>query len=420
MRPAGASRVPPPEYTPQVLPEHLPDGCLSIAVFGPGKGEAIVVRLPDGTVGVVDGCREPTRGDPTGRGDPARELLHGLAEASGAPERFRLAFVCLTHPHADHYGGVGQLLSAFQGRVDQVWAVEHTSSHLMDALLAWTEHTYGGKRRMPDWEEVKGLERVLDGFHRARKEGESRLTLLSHGKPLLGPCLVDTHPLTITACGPADGDLDEAIKDLFAALQVVRKGRATMGKRFDVNRLSGAILLQWGGASVLLGGDLLRGTGPHSGWELARSRIDREVQIVNVAHHASEEAHDEALWTRMRPALSIVTPFMFGKKPNPPRPEQITALARTSVVAITSPPVWEGEPLRPKPMHPRGSPIRTFEPRNSALSLTPSNTGGSIRNAVAVAMDATGAITHFVLAGEADVYLAPDEAPLGRTARQEL
>ena len=82
--------------------EHLPKGTLSIAVFGPGKGEAIVVRLPDGSVGVVDGCREP-KDTETGRGDPVRELLDRIK----CPE---LAFVCLTHPHDDHYAGLGRLL----------------------------------------------------------------------------------------------------------------------------------------------------------------------------------------------------------------------------------------------------------------------------------------------------------------------
>jgi glyoxylase-like metal-dependent hydrolase (beta-lactamase superfamily II) len=45
-------------------------------------------------------------------GDPMRELLNGLEASGGGPAPFRLAFVCLTHPHDDHYGGLGRLLGA--------------------------------------------------------------------------------------------------------------------------------------------------------------------------------------------------------------------------------------------------------------------------------------------------------------------
>jgi hypothetical protein len=399
-----------------IRPNHLSKDALSIAVFGPGKGESIVVQLPDGSVGVVDGCREPLDpDDPKGTGDPVRELLQQMqAERGGSA--FSLAFVCLTHPHDDHYAGLGRLLGAFHGNINEVWTVPHITPRYHGALLSWItkERTNrrkhpgrkkpAGQQEMPDVESVKGLERVLVGFEAARTQGKSRLTYLSHNQ-ILGSRTIGSHPLSIKACGPAHGDLEEALNELLLSLPGGR-GSGQPPRHYDPNLTSGALLIRWGKSAVLLGGDLLCGTGPHSGWQLAGTAIDDEVQVVNVAHHASLGAHDSALWSRMKPALAIVTPFKFAAGDQPPEPAQITALAQSSVVAITSPPAWNGEAGCPRRMHPSDSPVRSFDPKNSALELTPSRDAAAVRNAVAVSLDASGNITRFVLAGEADVYIA--------------
>lgn len=412
MRPGGTSRVPVPEHVDALHPAHLSKGVLSVAVFGPGKGEAIVVRLPDGSVGVVDGCREPLDPrHPEGRGDPVRELLRQIEKEHRDPATFRLAFVCLTHPHDDHYAGLGRLLDAFRGRIDEVWTVPHVTPQHRKALLIWISKERArrkkrtGREEMPDAEAIKGLERVLTGFETARVRDRSLLQYLSHQK-ILRDRTIDSHSLSIRACGPADGDLDQAIKDLLVSFREKRGQKQHLGS-YDPNLTSGALLIRWGKSTVLLGGDLLCGSGPHSGWQLAGTAIGDEVQVVNVAHHASREAHDEILWSRMKPALAIVTPFKFAAGNQPPKPAQITALAQTSVIAITSPPAWESAAGNPIRMHPSDSPVRQFDPKNSALELTPSKDARAIRNAVAVSLDAFGHITRFVLAGDADVYLAP-------------
>jgi hypothetical protein len=185
---------------------------------------------------------------------------------------------------------------------------------------------------------------------------------------------------------------------------------------FDLNIASGALLIRWEQAGVLLAGDLLCGSAEDSGWRHACAHVDGPVQVVNVAHHASEEAHDEALWAKISPVLAIVTPFNYGathdverkgsryKVRYPPRPERIASLAGSSTVAITSPPRWDDEPHVPRPI--RSIAARpVFGEKNSAMTITPSSDADMAhRNAVAVSLDATGAIRWFVLAGRADVY----------------
>ncbi len=401
MKPGASNRVPDAEYVTEILPEHLPDDLLSIAVFGPGTGEAIVVRLPDGTIGIVDGCREPQKKDPRGRGDPIRELLTKFENKASAS--LRIGFVCLTHAHADHYRGLGKLINAYQGRIDHLWTVSHAIPKYENALREWLELIRAGIT--PDEEDILGLTLVLEQLHQERLRVESSnptgYAQLSAQKHLLKRS-VNGRDVIIEACGPADGDLEDAHNQLANILDAASKGDK-VSRSHDPNLTSGALLLRWGYAGVLLGGDLLSGKKESSGWQRAAHQIDCAVQVVNVAHHASEEAHDAALWAKISPALAIVTPFMHGQAPYPPRPDQIVELAKSSVVAITSPPVWDGEVNPPKAMSGAKSTARL--PTPSPLLSSPSTKDpGARRNAVSVSLDATGTIRRFVLAGRADVY----------------
>ena len=403
------NRVPRHRYVDEILPEHLPDGLLSVVVFGPGRGEAIVVRLPNGTVGVVDGCREPARGDkdPLGTGDPVRELIHLL----GPP---RLLFACLTHPHDDHYSGLGRLIEAYEKRIEHVWSVD-MGGPALKALLATHTRIRARGEALPDMQKVKGLERVITRFSEAHKQHGSSPNFLHAGIPLLDEPM-DFGRITVKACGPGPADLIRLRDTLYGAVKSSVEEGEVVNEDFDLNIASGALLIRWEQAGVLLAGDLLCGSDKSSGWQHACRHVDGPVQVVNVAHHASREAHDEALWAKMSPAIAIVTPFNHGathdvkrngsstKTKYPPRPEQIASLAKSATVAITSPPHWDDERNAPKAR--RSLATKTiFGGKNSALTITPSpESDTSHHNAVAVSLDATGAIRRLVLAGRADVY----------------
>ncbi|WP_437306998.1 MBL fold metallo-hydrolase [Sorangium sp. So ce388] len=410
------SRVPEPGIVTEILPDHMPDGMLSIAIFGPGEGEAIVIRLPDGSVGIVDGCREPEGGAADGRGDPVRELLIKLANERPDVNGFRIEFVCLTHPHADHYRGLGRLLEAYEDKINEVWKATHLTPHHEKALVEWLDLTRAGGA--PDEEVLNGLKRIIDRFERAKKICRNGLKHLGQDKLLFTSTRrVKGYKVSIEACGPADVDIDDAGNDLVALLKAAEQS-GTVSRKHDPNLTSGAVLLRWGRSAALLAGDLLRGSGPKSGWQLARQQIKCKVQVVNVAHHASEGAHDETLWTSMGPDLAIVTPFKYGVGDNPPRPDRIRSLARTSVVAITSPPQWQDAAGNPVGM--RSIAPKSFKPKNSVLPrIAPSNAADARRNAVSVSLDAAGNIKRFYLAGKADVYLAPDEASASATVHDE-
>lgn len=411
MKPDG-KRVPHPQREARILPGHLAPDALSIVVFGPGKGESIVVIFPDKSVGVVDGCREPTH-EASGRGDPVREFLDDWAKAQGG--NLRLRFVCLTHPHDDHYAGLGRLLGAYRGKVDSVWTVVHVGDQYAKPLMKFVETTRAGRDVLPDGAAVKGLERVLAELNAAYKPkpqgGGSEAMLLQKGMGLFQENM-GGKSLVISACGPATKDILNAHNELIDGLMELAENEEHR-TRFDPNAVSGALLIRWGQAGVLLGGDLLCAQGRYFGWDEVHGAVEPPIQVVKAAHHASKEAHHEPLWKRLGTdlALAIVTPFKKAEGSMPPRPEQISQLAQDTVVAITSEPEWEKDAANPVPLRKAGTGKTrargVTSARNTALKLSPAPGAADIHNAVAVSLDATGKLVRLVLAGKADIYEPP-------------
>ena len=77
---------------------------LTIHVISSGIGESIVIGLPDKKWGVID-CYTP---DIT---DPSKNPTIDFLRKNGVKE---LEFICLTHPHSDHYRGLRDLLLCFK------------------------------------------------------------------------------------------------------------------------------------------------------------------------------------------------------------------------------------------------------------------------------------------------------------------
>jgi beta-lactamase superfamily II metal-dependent hydrolase len=402
-----------PRRVDEILPEHLQKGLLNIVVFGPGRGEAIVVVLPDGQLGVVDGCREPEDHD-SGRGDPVRELLAHISHHRD-DRQMRLRFVCLTHPHDDHYGGLGRLLYAYQGRVDEVWSPVEVGDRYAQAYRKWLELSQEPSV-VQDREILRGLDRVLAAMRSQDAHGHPRPRHLDQDKLLVRPTKMYGAELSIWGVAPSATDLRLGLDALIERLRALEQPNppSNSSSSFDPNDASGALLLCWGKTRVLLAGDLTQGAHPHRGWQSARASIQGPVQIVNVAHHASEGAHDGELWTEMRPRLAIVTPFKNAKDNQPPKPGDIKRLlASNARVVITTRPKWNWEETAdtlPIP-DPAGNVLRSSSParrrgapKNDILGATDAPSFDDRRNAVATAIDRHGAIRSLVLAGQANLY----------------
>lgn len=379
-----------PIFAPKVTSAHLLDGHLSIVVFGPGEGEAIVVRLPNGDVGVVDGCCD--------RDDPVLELVRSLNVG-------RLSFVCMTHPHDDHFKGLDAILKEYSDRIDSIWENGAVTARNYESWVEWMRLRQGRRKPIGD-EKMARLRKELDEpltriyleMGNAMERYPNSYSALRTRMQLVAPRLVENVVFEVCAWGPREYDFLQASQKLLEWFRNRKKGDDNVPV-FDPNAASGALLLRWGDSRILLAGDLL-----NESWSMIAPDA-AEVQVVNVAHHASHKAHHDLLWEKMRPSLAIVTPFMHASGSQPPRPEDVQRLASSCRVAVTSPPKWL-ELNRPDWPRPTAA-IQTPKVGLKSASSTPAvvASGSDDRyNAVAVSMDAKGRIVQVVLAGRARFY----------------
>ena len=88
-----------------------PRGVLRVSALDVAQGDAILVDFPDGRVMLVDGGGLPGGGLDVGR--------RVIAPALAARRRTRIDVVVLTHPHADHAGGLPSALRDVE--VGELW-----------------------------------------------------------------------------------------------------------------------------------------------------------------------------------------------------------------------------------------------------------------------------------------------------------
>ncbi len=384
--------------------EDLPEGYLHVAVFGPGEGEAMVVRLPDGRAGVVDGCGHD--GATNDKQNPVRKLLEELKV--GGPRQ--LLFACLTHPHADHFRGFDQVLERWLP--EHLWWSCTYERKSFKHYLRYLELREGASAdAQPEQGTASELKRVIEAINRrADEQGDEagmrvRAQYLSDRKTLLMHAMEGRGKVSIEGLLPSTASLREAeanaLKDV-ESLKAAGDKEKNQKRTFDPNEISGALLLEWGQTRVLLGGDALEGdAGKPSGWSSLHAPLSH-VQMVKIPHHASTKAVSRELWRQMQPQLGVVTCVKYAKGAQPPRPEILKELleTRTHIFATSKPEWWTAAQhgLKAEPVYEeKAEPPTTQAPGKKLKATAASNKD----NAVVVRMNDQGRICKVLLFGEA-------------------
>ncbi len=384
-----------------VKPEDFLDGYLHVVVFGPGHGEAIVVRTPEGRIGLIDGCGPPP--DSTKRGSPIFDLLAGLAVD-------RLLFACLTHPHKDHLLGFADLVTKYPP--EHVWWPGFQERAFFDHYLQYLRKTRGDS--VESSATAKPLVRELGPVVAAigtltddppkELDPRPRGQALSDWKLVLRHPIADQPPLEINSILPSSSGVRLAEQDALAALNA---NTLNARRAVDPNRISAALLISWGNTKILLGGDAIcAGNDSFQGWKGIQFPIGK-VQVAKVPHHASEGAYAEALWREMNPDLGIVTCVLNASTDQPPRPHMLaTLLGHCSALALTSRPTWwnsAAHSIRAEPATWSGSKTSATASVSGALATRakPDPAENKHQNAVVVRLDSDGNIVRVALHGDA-------------------
>ena len=275
---------------------------IEVHVFGGKKGESIALRLPGDLWGVID-TYAPTVSNP--QSNPTVRFL----ESRNVD---RLHFLCLTHPHEDHYRGMSYLLEHFDP--DRIWIFGPMTHRYLRGKIAAVIYAKTQSNILEDGKEnADELVRILDAIRDLSKKKQRtpavELRHLQLEQPLL--TLSTVPPLKITAIGPpaklamryADS-LDRCFTSNERILREVITG-------VNHNLISGGLLIEYGASRIILGGDM-----EVESWEEAVKSFHQNGSLgsglVKVSHHGSANGFCDGLWAKLSPgksALAVITPY---------------------------------------------------------------------------------------------------------------
>jgi beta-lactamase superfamily II metal-dependent hydrolase len=275
---------------------------LVIHILNAGWGESIVLQLPDGHWGVID-CNSSSS-------DAESNQTIIFLKQKGVKN---LAFVCLTHPHADHFSGMYQLFSEF--KVESFWCFHLARPGQMGRLCRVLD--YEATRAAPGHNRVSHFTRLLDIVQDQRRTG----TLVQK----LVQASMDVYPPNISVSGqvPAESvhiraiaPTDETIQNYFGKMDQCfdSEGKLTTGRppTLNHNEMSIVFWLTYGKSRVALCADL-----EANQWIALFKQHTRgnaapfAASAVKVSHHGSVNSRCEGLWpafAAIAPPVSVVTP----------------------------------------------------------------------------------------------------------------
>ena len=205
-------------------------GTLQIAFLDVGQGDCIYVSLPNGKSMLID----------AGESSKAEDIIKYISENSVSG---MIDYVVATHPHADHIGGMADIINAFE--IGNIW--------MPDAV-----HT------------TKTFENLLDTIeanHLSIQIAEAGQTLFDYGN----------------------------LKAVFAA---------PSGRDYaNLNNHSAVVLLTYNDRQFLFMGDAER----ESETEILSTGFDISADVLKVGHHGSTTSSTQDFIAAVAPSYAVIT-----------------------------------------------------------------------------------------------------------------
>ena len=258
---------------------------LRIKIYDVEHGDCILIQFPNGEIGLVDSNL------PSGRNpSPA---LKDIIEQGG-----KLKFICLTHPHHDHFAGLMSILESEKVTVGEFW---HSMSFGLESILKF----YNERSIMQNSSEVEFITKkrlidskngeLLDIFDHLAQKGinyHKNIREFQILSPIGGVNILALSPSN-RACNKYEKLLSEALKDA-PSEEIIKHTRDY------ANRISIVLLLKFDESEVLLGGDALK-----QNWKEIIKGLDKinrkklAANCIKVSHHASKDSFEENMWSTL-------------------------------------------------------------------------------------------------------------------------
>ena len=252
---------------------------LKLIVFDVGHGDCIVIHFPTGELGLVDSRI------PIGKRMecPAIEYIkkHGG----------KLSFLCLTHPHADHYSGMLSVLMDPEIHVEEFW---HSMSTNLEKVLRLI-----GERSVPYYNEF-ALKRMwvespqgefLDIFNFLYEKPVNFDKSFNEFEPL-----IPIGDVNMWVLSPSKMAFKRYERTLVKAL---KKDKWVNIARTFANRISLVLFLSYGQYRIILGGDALRANWSEMIKGAIRRKIENEffpLDCLKASHHGAKDSFYDEMW----------------------------------------------------------------------------------------------------------------------------
>jgi beta-lactamase superfamily II metal-dependent hydrolase len=307
-----------------------------VSIFGPGKGESVLVHLGGDDWMLVDSCIDQVL-----RVSPALEYLEGL----GVEVSQRVRVVVGTHAHDDHIAGLGDFLIAAKSAIF-VCSSALTGEEFFAQVEA--DADIEAKFRQSVRSEYR---KILEEVAKRGRRDPKPWILRAVEQRLLWerPAKLGLPGARVIALSPSDRAVSRATSHLAAgtAHSSDRRRLATA----DPNELAVALWVELGDRSALLGADLLVGpAGCGWGAVLASFVPDSAGSLIKVPHHGSPNADHPDVWQRLlaEAPTALVAPYRGGRRPRPDTQDVARLCGVASELWSTAAPGIPANPRRVK------------------------------------------------------------------------
>lgn len=297
---------------------------VEVSIFGPGKGESIVLHLGLGRWIVVDSCIDQENGSILGL-----EYLSNM----GVDLARDVQMIVGTHAHDDHFAGIASLFEACES-ARFVVSDALTGEEFLALLGADAE--IPKPSRYSAYSEYR---RIFDIARSRKKAGFSPLKRAAEGTQLLTLPPASNFPaVQVISLSPSEEAKTRALRALAAQSPAINAHRGRVAA-LDPNDASIALWVEAGDVRILLGADLL--VGPQGcGWQavVATFTPEEQASFYKVAHHGGESSHYQPAWDKLliKSPVAALAPYRRGRI-NQPQPSDVSRiLSLTSSAYITA------------------------------------------------------------------------------------
>jgi beta-lactamase superfamily II metal-dependent hydrolase len=296
---------------------------VEVSIFGPGKGECVLVHLGSNLWIVVDSCKDQ-------RNHQVSALTY--LDRIGVNPAEAVTLVVATHADDDHFSGIAEVFDRCESSV--FVCSEAITKEEFFALTKADDHAHAGLR-VRAFSEYRQVFDIISSRSSSRP-GFRPLRRALEQRSLLQGTRAD-NDTRVLALSPSDEAVSRSQLALASALPVPGQPRKLV--KVNPNELAVALWVEALGKRILLGADLLYGP-DGCGWiaVLATFTPEAPASVFKVSHHGSITGHHDGIWRQLlqESPIALLAPFRSGNVSLPTTEDRRRILSLTNEAFITA------------------------------------------------------------------------------------